>query len=51
MNDTAIGLDQAEEDILNYQLSDEAMERAGSIGSAYTIAMCSGLQSCPSAPA
>jgi hypothetical protein len=52
MNDTTIGLDLAEEDILAYEVSDEALEsaavllrdRAGSV----TVSFCSGLDSCPS---
>jgi hypothetical protein len=52
MNDTTIGLDLVEEDILTYEVSDEAVERAAASlrdkpGSA-TISFCSGLDSCPS---
>jgi hypothetical protein len=45
--------DLAEEQILIDELSDEALERAGGLENraGYTIAMCSGLSSCPSAPA
>jgi hypothetical protein len=50
MTNTTIDLDQAEEELLNCQYSDEAVERAGNIFAGYTIAACSGLQSCPSAP-
>jgi hypothetical protein len=53
MNLTSMGLGLAEEQIFNEELSDEALERAGRDvgGEALTIAMCSGLSSCPSAPA
>jgi hypothetical protein len=53
MNLTSMGLGLAEEQIFNEELSDEALERAGMDvgGEALTIAMCSGLSSCPSAPA
>jgi hypothetical protein len=52
MNDITIGLDLAEEDILAYEVPDEAVEsaavllrdRAGSV----TVSFCSGLDSCPS---
>jgi hypothetical protein len=53
MSDTTIRLDQADEDVLFDLVSDDAMERAG-LGmdrAALTIAQCSGLNSCPSAPA
>jgi hypothetical protein len=45
--------DLADEQILIDELSDEALERAGGLENraGYTIAMCSGLSSCPSAPA
>jgi hypothetical protein len=53
MNVNSFGLDLAEEQILNDELSDEALERAGGLDNraGLTIAMCSGLSSCPSAPA
>jgi hypothetical protein len=53
MNVNSFGLDLAEEQLLNVELSDEALERAGGLENraGYTIAMCSGLSSCPSAPA
>jgi hypothetical protein len=52
MNDATIGLDQVEEVILAYEVSDEALEaaagtvkdKAGSV----TLSFCSGLDSCPS---
>ena len=53
MKITTIEHDQADEDVLYEQISDETVERAaGNMGRmAMTIAMCSGLSSCPSAPA
>jgi hypothetical protein len=53
MNVNSFGLDLAEEQILIDELSDEALERAGGLETraGLTIAMCSGLGSCPSAPA
>lgn len=53
MNVATNGLDQVEDETLTYQLSDETLERAGTdVGrAAMTVAMCSGLSSCPSAPA
>jgi hypothetical protein len=53
MNVNSFGLDLADEQILIDDLSDEALERAGGLENraGYTIAMCSGLSSCPSAPA
>ena len=32
MSHTSIGLDQTEEDILNYEVSDDALETAGGTG-------------------
>lgn len=50
MNHTTIGLDQAEEAILTYEISDEALERAAwtvkELGN-YTIGNCTGLETCP----
>jgi hypothetical protein len=53
MNVNSFGLDLADEQILIDELSDEALERAGGLENraGLTIAMCSGLSSCPSAPA
>lgn len=49
MTDTNI--DQREEEILNYQVSDEALEvAAGTMkdkAGAFTLAFCSGLDTCP----
>jgi hypothetical protein len=51
MNDTTIGLDQAEEAILSYEVSDEALESAaGTVkdkAASLTVAFCSGLDTCP----
>ena len=50
MNDTTVGFDIAEEDILTFEVSDEALEIAA--GSAkekanFTLGACSGLSVCP----
>ena len=49
MNDTTI--DQIEEDILSYDVSDEALEAAaGTVkdkAGSFTLAFCSGLDTCP----
>ena len=49
MTDTNI--DQREEEILNYQVSDEALEAAAGTmkdqAGAFTLAFCSGLDTCP----
>ena len=46
-----IGLDQTEEEILTYEVSDDSLETAGGTGKEkagnYTLAMCSGLSVCP----
>jgi hypothetical protein len=49
MTDTTIGLDQTEEEILGYEVSDEALESAAGKDKAgnVTVAFCSGLDSCP----
>ncbi len=51
MNDTTIGLDQTEEEILAYQVSDDALESAaGSLrdkAGSMTVSFCSGLDTCP----
>jgi hypothetical protein len=51
MNSTTIGLDPTEEEILTYEVSDDALESAAATlkdkaGSA-TISFCSGLDTCP----
>lgn len=49
MNDTTIGLDQTEEEILSYEVSDEALETAAGAGNEiagnWTV-VCTGIQ-CP----
>ena len=51
MNDTIIGFDQADEEILASEVSDEALETAASISdhrvANFTLAFCSGLSTCP----
>ena len=49
MNDTTINLFQAEEAVLNCEVSDEALETAAGQDKAgnYTLAYCSGLSVCP----
>ena len=51
MNDMTIGLDQNEEEILTYEVSDEALESAGGTGKEkvgnYTLGFCTGLSACP----
>jgi len=46
---TKIDLDQHEDRILNYEISDEALESAGDNVTAanYTLGACSGLSVCP----
>jgi hypothetical protein len=44
-------LDQTDEAILNYEVSDEALETAGGAGKEkagnYTLGFCTGLSACP----
>lgn len=51
MNDMSIGLEQNEEEILAYEVSDEALETAGGAGREkagnYTLGFCTGLSACP----
>jgi hypothetical protein len=51
MNDTTVGLDQTEAEILAFEVSDEALETAASTGTErvgnFTLAFCSGLSTCP----
>ena len=51
MNDKTIGLDQTEEEVLTYEVSDEAIETAAGMekwkAEAHTMAFCSGLSTCP----
>ena len=48
-NHMTIGLDQMEENLLIYAVSDEALETAGGdeIAGNYTLAACTGLSVCP----
>jgi hypothetical protein len=50
MSDTTMGLDQFEEEILSYEVSDEALEAAAATGekAAFTLGACTGLSVCPS---
>jgi hypothetical protein len=49
MSDSTIGFDQTEEEILNFDVSDESLETAGGKenAGAYTLGFCSGLSACP----
>ena len=51
MNDITIGLDQTEEEILTYEVSDEALEATAGTGKEkagnYTFGGCTGLSVCP----
>jgi hypothetical protein len=48
---TTIGLDRPEEEILTYEVSDEALETAAGTGSKqavnYTLAFCTWIALCP----
>jgi hypothetical protein len=50
-NTTTIGLDQIDEEILSYEVSDEALETAAGTGSKqagnYTLAFCIWVALCP----
>ena len=52
MNDAAIGFDQAHDDILAFDLSDEVLEAAAGVDkektASQTVAYCSGFVACPS---
>ena len=51
MNYNMIGVDQADEEILNHEVSDEALETAGGASKEkagnYTLGFCTGLSACP----
>jgi hypothetical protein len=51
MSDTTTGLDQIEEDILAYEVSDESLETAAGTGNEkagnFTLGSCTGFISCP----
>ena len=50
MNETTIDVDQTDEDILSYEVSDEALETAAGTEKAanFTLGACTGLSVCPS---
>ena len=50
MNDMTVGLDHTEEELLVYEVSDEALENAAGTGSEkanYTLYYCTALNLCP----
>jgi hypothetical protein len=51
MNDTTIELEQTEEEMLTYEVSDEALESATGAGNErarnYTLYFCTALDLCP----
>jgi hypothetical protein len=51
MNDTTMGLEQTEQEILAFEVSDEALEAAaGTVrekAANYTLGACTGLSVCP----
>jgi len=49
MSDRTIGLDQTEEEILSFEVSDDALETAAGKDKAghYTLGFCTGLSACP----
>ena len=49
MSDKTIGLEQIEEEILSYEVSDESLESAAATAKAgaYTLGFCTGLSACP----
>jgi hypothetical protein len=51
MTQTTMGSEQAEQEMLAFEISDEALETAAGMVSAeaanYTLAACSGLSVCP----
>jgi hypothetical protein len=49
MSDTNTGLDRTEEEILSFEVSDEALETAAGTEKAgiYTLGFCTGLSACP----
>jgi hypothetical protein len=52
MNDSVINFADVEEDIITYEVTDQALEAAAGIlegqGKSVTISFCSGLDTCPS---
>jgi hypothetical protein len=48
MSDKTIGLEQIEEELLSYEVSDESLETAATAkAGAYTLGFCTGLSACP----
>lgn len=49
MTDTSIALHQTEDEVLGYEVSDEALETAAATAKAgaYTLGFCTGLSDCP----
>ncbi|MGE5163779.1 MAG: hypothetical protein ACM3IH_07105 [Sphingobacteriales bacterium] len=51
MGNTIVGLEQTEEEMLIYEVSDEALETAAGTGrekaGSFTISLCTGLIGCP----
>ena len=49
MTDATNKPDQIEEEIVNYEISDELLEAAAAAGNAvsYTLGFCTGLAACP----
>jgi len=51
MSDITIGFELTEEEILTYEVSDEALETAAGSGKEkaghYTLGFCTGLSACP----
>ena len=49
MSDDATGIDQTTNEMLAYEISDDALENAASIGRAgnYTVVFCTALDLCP----
>ena len=47
MRDITIRLDLAEEEMLAYEVSDEALEKAGTGEANYTLFYCTALDLCP----
>ena len=49
MTETTMGLEQTEQEIFAFEVSDEALEAAAGTENAanYTLAACSGLSVCP----
>jgi hypothetical protein len=51
MSEATTGLDQFDQEILSYEVSDESLESAASTGNErmgnYTLGSCTGFYSCP----